>query len=78
MFTFRYRLYPDQNQQTKLWLHANKENWLYNYFLDQRINHWKINKALSKDQRTKLNCYDQMKQLPDLKKQHPELKEIHS
>ena len=41
MITFQYRLYPTKDQQIKLWQHANKLNWLYNYFLNQRIENYK-------------------------------------
>ena len=30
MITYKFRLYPSKEQQAKLWLHANKMNWLYN------------------------------------------------
>lgn len=37
MLTFQYRLYPSKGQQVKLWRDANKLNFLYNYFLNQKI-----------------------------------------
>ena len=45
MRTFQYRLYPNKEQQAKLWLHANKLNWLYNYALNQRIEAYKKDKT---------------------------------
>jgi transposase len=41
MRTFQYRLYPNKDQQAKLWQHANKLNWMYNYFLNKRIENYK-------------------------------------
>jgi len=74
LITFKYRLYPDKDQIQKLWLHANKMNYLYNYFLDQRIQNYK----LEKEKRTKINRFSQQKELITLKKADPKLKEIHS
>lgn len=81
MLTFQYRLYPTQEQQSKLWLHANKLNWLYNHFLNQRIENYKT--------KTKTTRYTQQKALTSLKKEekllaendssyHDILNEIHS
>ena len=81
MLTFQYRLYPTQEQQNKLWLHANKLNWLYNHFLNQRIENHRT--------KTKTTRYTQQKDLVKLKKEekliaekdssyHDILNEIHS
>jgi len=69
--TYKYKLYPNKEQQQKLWLHANKLNWLYNYFLDMKI------KAYEKD-KTNISKYDLQKQLPKLKIEDTLLKEIYS
>lgn len=42
MRTYQYRLFPTKSQQIKLWEHANKLNWLYNHFLNQRIENYKL------------------------------------
>ena len=70
MKTFKYRFYPDKQQQTKLWSHANKLNNIYNYFLDQRIEFYKENK--------KIGIKEQQAELVLLKKSDPILSEIHS
>jgi putative transposase len=70
MRTFVYRLYPTKEQQKKLWLHANKLNFLYNYFLNQRIENYKNGKKISR--------IDQQAELVPLKQADISLKEIHS
>jgi putative transposase len=70
MKTFQYCLYPDKDQQSKLWLHANKLNYLYNYFLNQRIEAYKV--------KTKISKSDQQKELVNLKQSDSVIKEIHS
>lgn len=70
MKTFKYRLYPTKEQQTKLWLHANKLNNIYNYFLDQRINAYKTGKKIKKKH--------QQAELVSLKEHDSLLSEIHS
>jgi putative transposase len=71
MLTFQYRLYPTKAQQQKLWLHANKLNWLYNYFLNQKITAYKTEKkSISKN--------TQQGELLKLKEIDPILAGIHS
>lgn len=70
MRAFQYRIYPNKEQREKLWIHANKLNKLYNYFLDQRIQAYQ-NKA-------KVSKKDQQAELVKLKETDPSLKEIHS
>jgi putative transposase len=71
MLTFQYRLYPTKSQQQKLWQHANKLNWLYNYFLNQKIEAYKTEKkSISKN--------TQQGELVKLKETDPILAEIHS
>src|SRR5574343_190424 len=71
MITYKFRSYPSKKQQEQLWIHANKLNSTYNYFLDQRIKAYEEHKI-------SISRYDQQKQLVELKKQDPVLKEIHS
>ena len=68
MRTCQFRLYPSKEQQEKLWKHANKLNWLYNYFLNERIEAYKNG--------IKINANQQSAELVQLKQQYPELKEI--
>ena len=71
MLTFQYRLYPTKSQQQKLWQHANKLNWLYNYFLNQKIEAYKNEKkSISKN--------TQQGELVKLKETDLILAEIHS
>lgn len=70
MRTFKYRLFPNKKQQSLLWRHANKLNNLYNYFLNQRIENYKLGiKTFKKEQQA---------ELVTLKQEDPELCEIHS
>jgi len=71
MISYKFRLYPNKEQQKKLWTHANKLNWLYNQFLNQKIERY------VKEEKT-LSRYDLQKQIPELKKSDEVLKEIHS
>ena len=70
MKTFQYRLYPTKDQQIKLWEHANKLNWLYNYFLNQRIENYKNG--------IKTGQKEQQAELVGLKEKDIILKEMHS
>src|SRR6266404_1964556 len=70
MLTYKFKLYPSKEQQEKLWLHANKLNFIYNYFLNQRIENYKNG--------IKTSQYTQQKELVLLKKDDKILKEIHS
>lgn len=69
--TFRYRLLG--NKQTL----AKADNWLmlcrrlYNAGLEQKITAYRQNKG-------RISCYDQMNQLPELKTEFPEYKEVGS
>jgi putative transposase len=71
MITYKFRLYPSKEQQSKLWRHANALNRLYNYFLNQRI------EAYAKD-KTSISVYQQQKEVPQLRAQNEILKEIYS
>lgn len=70
MLTFQYKLHPSKEQQTKLWLHANKLNSLYNYFLNQRITSYRLGIVIGK--------IEQQAELVQLKNADPILKEMHS
>lgn len=70
MRTFQYRLYPTKEQQVKLWQHANKLNWLYNYFLNQRIENYKNG--------IKIGQKEQQAELVSLKDRDLIFSEIHS
>ncbi len=69
--TYKYRLYPTKTQQEILEKALCSCRWLYNYFLEQRRN-------LYEKDKTKVSCYDQIKQIPELKNEKPELGQIYS
>ena len=69
MRTFQFRLYPSKEQQEKLWKHANKLNELYNYFLNQRIENFKLG--------IKTTWLMQQAEIIQLIKVNQSLKEIH-
>lgn len=71
MRTYKFRIYPNKEQQSKLWTHANKLNWLYNYFLNQKIETYESTK---KD----IKRFELQAQLPKLRKNDPNIKNIHS
>jgi putative transposase len=71
MIAYKFRLYPNKEQQSKLWKHANKLNWLYNYFLNQRIEAYKKDK-------TSIYRKQQQAELTQLRNQDSTIKEIHS
>ncbi len=71
MIAYKFRLYPNNEQQKKLWEHANKLNWLYNYLLNQRIEAYKKDK-------TSIYRKQQQAELTQLRNQDPTVKEIHS
>jgi len=64
-------MYPKKSQQEKLWRHANKLNWLYNQFLEQKINAYK-------EEKRSISRYDLQNQIPNIKKEDDVLGEIHS
>ncbi|MDA2935807.1 transposase [Patescibacteria group bacterium AH-259-L05] len=69
--TYKFRLYPTKAQQALLESWLCSCCWLYNHFLEQKKD------AYEKD-KTKITCFDQIKQIPELKKQKPELNQIYS
>jgi len=69
--TFKYRLFPNPNQTAILERTLDGCRWLYNHFLEQRIETWK-NKQES------LSRYGQDATLKMLKKEHPFLSDIFS
>lgn len=64
---FEYRLVPSKTQRAALAQNAGNARWLYNHFLAQRIEAYK-------DSGQTLSSYDQIKQLPELKKEFDWLK----
>lgn len=71
MKSYQYRIYPTKKQARTLSNMLEECRWLYNYFLEQRNNEWSNNQK-------SLSLYDQIGQLSALKKEHIELKQVHS
>lgn len=71
--TYKFRLYPNKQQTELLARHFGCARFVYNFFLNQRIERYKQTK-------TSINYYDQAKTLTNLKKQEATvwLKEVNS
>ena len=69
--TFQYRLFPNPGQTTRLNKTLDGCCWLYNHFLEQRIEIWK-------NKQEGLSRYNQDATLKTLKKEHPFLSDIFS
>jgi len=69
--TYKYRLYPTKKQQEILEKHLSLCRWLYNHFLDER-------RTLYQKKKIKVFCYDQIKKIPQLKKENLELNNVYS
>ena len=69
--SFKYRLYPTKGQVTSLKKVLEECRWLYNHFLDNRKRAWK-------EQKKQIKLYEQTGSLPQIKKDRPSLKSVHS
>ena len=69
--TYKYRMYPNEEQREMLLNQFGACRFVYNWSLEQKI------KAYETDQTT-LSCYNLNAMLPDLKKEHEWLKEANS
>jgi len=76
--TQKIRIFPSQDQEKLLWLLSEKCRLLYNFALHDRIENWKQNRELSKENRKYITYLNQLNQLPALKKQYPEYKWVYS
>lgn len=70
-YTYRYRLMPNKEQETLLDKHFGCTRYVYNYFLNERINQYKTNKKSD-------NFYTQAKKLTSLKRENQWLKEVNA
>lgn len=68
---YKCRIYPNNEQSVLLNKHIGSSRFVYNLALEAKQMAWSGN-------RFNLNCFDLMKQLPDLKKECEWLKEINS
>jgi putative transposase len=69
--TFKYRLYPNQEQKEKLEKTLETCRILYNDFLAERRDKYEKEKG-------KITCFEQINSLPSKKEINPFLKEVHS
>ena len=70
-YTYKFRLYPNQDQTKRLNAHFGCVRWVYNHFLAQRQSAYLTNGESP-------NYYAQANELPALKKELPWLKETNS
>ena len=68
---YQFRLYPSDEQKKLINQTIGCSRFIYNHFLEERINEYK------KTGRT-LTCYEQIKEIPQLCKSYPWLKEVDS
>ena len=68
---YQFRLYPNNEQKKLINQTIGCSRFIYNHFLEERINEYK------KTGRT-LTCYEQIKEIPQLCKSYPWLKEVES
>lgn len=69
--TFKYRLYPNSKQEELIKKHIGSCRFIYNLALETKLTAYAGNKI-------NLSCFELMKQLPDLKKELPWLRETNS
>ncbi len=69
--TFKYRLYPNKQQQRLLEQQLEECRWLYNHMLSARRDAWE-------QRQESLRLYDQQAELPILKAERPSLLGVHS
>lgn len=70
-YTYKYRLYPNKEQQVKIIKNFGCKRFVYNHFLDMKIKEYETNKNT-------LKKYDLIKMIPNLKSQYEWLKEVDS
>ena len=70
MLSYRFRLYPSKSQSAKMQITLDLCRELYNASLYERQNAW--------EHKISINYHDQRSQLPDIKKDRPEFRSVHS
>jgi putative transposase len=80
LYTYKYRIYPNEEQQTLLGKHFGCVRFVWNYFLNERQEYYLKNKEEIEEKRIKggLNYYDNSKQLTILKKDKQWLNDCNS
>lgn len=77
---FKFRLYPTQEQQSLIAHHFWCTRFVWNYYLNQRQEHYMKNKEAIEEKRIKwsLNYFDNARDLTQMKKQNVRLKDVNS
>ena len=76
-YTYKFRFYPNKEQQALLAKHFGCHRFVYNYFLNERINYYLEHKETDSKKKS-LNYYDQAKTLTQLRKEKDWLRESNS
>ena len=71
LYSYKFRLKPTSTQEVLLNKHFGCVRWIYNHFLNERIEEYKVNKR-------SLKRSDNEKQLPTIKQEYTWLKEVGS
>jgi len=74
-YTYKFRLYPNTEQQVLLAKHFGCHRFIYNHYLEQRMKFYLEHKE---DTKKGLNYYDQAADLTKLKDELPWLREVYS
>jgi putative transposase len=69
--TFQYRIYPTKKQERALEQTLSECRWLYNHFLEDRKTAWE-------ERQESVGLYDQLGELPALKRERSSLTSVHS
>ena len=64
LLTAKLRVFPTEAQITLLWIFSEKCRLIYNFALHDRIENWKRNLGLPKEERKYLNYVEQQNKLP--------------
>jgi putative transposase len=62
--SFKMRMYPNKTQESQIYQNVGCCRFVYNFFLDERINHYKATKEMK-------SYFDLCYALPYLKRQYP-------
>lgn len=76
-YTYKFRLYPTKEQETKLAKHFGCVRWTYNHFLDRRVKFYLETKAQDFEKKSP-NYNDDAKELTIIKKEITWLNEVNS
>lgn len=74
----KIRIYPTKEQLDVMWDLSEKCRLIYNFALSDRIDNWKEQKELPKNERQYITYTQQQNQLPKIKRKYPEYKWVYS